>query len=112
MNRWSDRTPPLQRTAAAVLMMLSLSAVLAIEYGGIEVTSSLWIVVGVLTLVSLVVCFRLACRASLSSRFPSGVSFHKEDEYNIDRMLNIFTIIGCLSSALIAIITALKPVIG
>ncbi|OCP68358.1 hypothetical protein [Vibrio parahaemolyticus] len=112
MNRWLDRTPPLQRKAAVVLMMLSLLAALVIEYGGLEVSSPLWIVVGVLTLASLVVCFKLACRASLSSRFPSGVRFYKEDEYNFDRMLNILTIIACLSSALFAIITALKPVMG
>lgn len=112
MNRWSDRTPPLQRKAAVILMMLSLSAVLTMEYGGLEASSPLWVVVGVLTLASLLVCFRLGGRASFSSRFSSGVSFYKEDEYNIDRVLNILIIIGCLSSALFAVFTALKSIMG
>lgn len=112
MNRWSDRTPPLQRKAALILMMLSLSAALAIEYGGIEASSPIWIIVGVLMLASLLVCFRLASRISLSSRFSSGVSFYKENEYNIDRVLNILTIIGCLSSVLFAVFTVFKPIMG
>lgn len=105
-NRWSDRTPSYLRTTAIVLMILSIVIAMTIKYGGITIPPYL-IVVVLLVIGSLVACFKLAHRVNLSSVFSSGISYHKENDFNVDRLLNIFTIMGCLSSSLLSIFVVL-----
>lgn len=104
---WSDLTPTYQRKLALALMSISLIVSLISEYGGVK-TPSLTVASWLILLASVIICSVLARRTRFSSRFRNGVSFHKEDEYNLDRLLNMFTIIGCLGSALITLYSTLS----